>query len=332
MDRYRLVGVAITIASAFGFASGTIVARPVYAAGVDWLGFLVWRFIIGATLSWLWVAARPSSRAALGRVRRRPAGIAVGLGVLFTLNAGTYFAGLQWIPASLAGVIVYIYPVLTAVLASRFSRRLGGLRPWAALGITMVGVVLALGGIPAVERPPLIGIVLVMSGGAIYSVYIILSARLSGERADRLGHEADPDAATASAAVTTALTMSGTAVTYLVVGTLAGTRWLPADIPAAAWPGLFGGGALGSFLAIQAFYAGSRRIGAANAALVSTVEPVFIVSMAAIFLGEHLAPLQLAGAALVIAGVIVAQTGSRGRGPAAGVPQPAMPMDAEVSG
>jgi len=327
VDRQRLIGVVITVASAFGFASGTIVARPVYAAGVDWLGFLTWRFVFGAALSWLWVAAWPASRAALRRLERRQVTIAVSLGLLFTLNAGTYFAGLQWIPASLAGVIVYIYPVLVAVLASRFTQGLGGPRPWIALGITMVGVLLALGGIPAVDRPPLLGIVLVMSGGAIYSVYIILSARLSGERSDRLGRETDPGRATASAAVTTALTMTGTMVMYLIVATLAGTHFLPAAIPASAWPGLFAGGALGSFLAIQAFYAGSRRIGAANAALVSTVEPVFIVSMAAIFLGEHLAPLQLAGAALVIVGVVIAQTGA-----ARGGPQPARPMDAETAG
>ena len=51
--------------------------------------------------------------------------------------------------------------------------------------------------------------------------------------------------------------------------------------PSAAWPDLSAIGFVASFLAIQTFYAGARRIGAAQAALVSTVEPVFIVVLAA---------------------------------------------------
>jgi drug/metabolite transporter (DMT)-like permease len=82
-------------------------------------------------------------------------------------------------------------------------------------------------------------------------------------------------------------------------------------IPGNAWPFLAAIGFLGTFLAIQTFYAGSRRIGAAQAALVSTVEPLIIVSLAFVFLHETLAPIQLIGAALIIVGVLVAQTAER---------------------
>ena len=81
------------------------------------------------------------------------------------------------------------------------------------------------------------------------------------------------------------------------------------------------------FLAIQTFYAGARRIGAAQAALVSTVEPVYIVVLAAVFLDQHLEPVQLAGAALILVGVVIAQTGPRPRG----APEPATPLEGELS-
>ena len=51
----------------------------------------------------------------------------------------------------------------------------------------MVGTVLALGGIDVASAPPIEGLVLVWASALIYSVWIILSARLSGERRDRLG-------------------------------------------------------------------------------------------------------------------------------------------------
>ena len=89
---------------------------------------------------------------------------------------------------------------------------------------------------------------------------------------------------------------------------------------------LAGVGLVASFLAIQTFYAGARRIGAAKAALISTVEPLIIVVLSFVFLGQTLAPIQLAGAALILIGVIVAQTSPRPRG----APEPATPLEAEV--
>jgi drug/metabolite transporter (DMT)-like permease len=62
-------------------------------------------------------------------------------------------------------------------------------------------------------------------------------------------------------------------------------------------------------IAIQTFYAGVRRVGGARAALISTVEPVYAVVMAVILFGEHLEPVQLLGGAMVIFGVILAETG-----------------------
>jgi drug/metabolite transporter (DMT)-like permease len=61
-------------------------------------------------------------------------------------------------------------------------------------------------------------------------------------------------------------------------------------------------------LAIQAFYASSARIGAAQTALVSTVEPVWTIALATLVFGEYLSPVQLVGGALVLGGVVLAQT------------------------
>jgi drug/metabolite transporter (DMT)-like permease len=83
----------------------------------------------------------------------------------------------------------------------------------------------------------------------------------------------------------------------------------PADIPAEAWLPLVLLGVFSTAVALQTFYAGSKRIGAANASLVSTVEPVYIIAMATLLLSETLTPVQMLGGALVIGGVLLAQTG-----------------------
>ncbi len=326
MDRRRLLGIALVIVSAAGFGSGTVVSKPIYAAGLTWAQLLAWRFAIGAALAWGWILVSPPRRAALGRLGRREALIAFGLGVYYTGNAGTYYAGLETVPASLAGVLVYLYPAVVAVLSVRYASRLEGRRPWIALGIALVGVVLALGGIDLSNASSLGGIALILASPLIYAGWIVLSARLAGERTDRLAHETTGDGHVDDAAAASALMITSTAAVFVVLALLTGRPLAPPDIPLDAWPFLVAIGFLGTFLAIQTFYAGSRRIGAAQAALVSTVEPLIIVTLAFVFLHETLEPIQLLGGALIIAGVLIAQTGRR----PVGAPSPAAPLDAEA--
>ena len=328
MDRRTATGIGLVVISAAGYGSGSVLAAPIYATGIDWLTLVGWRFLIGATLGWLWVLLSAERRAALARMSRRQLGVSLALGALFTGNAGTYYAGLESVPAALAGVLVYTYPVIVAVLSLWFATRLPGRRPWVALALAVAGSVLALGGIDVRSAPPVSGLLLVWASAVIYSVWIILSARLSGERRDRLATDA-PEAVepTGNAAVTTAVMMSATAAVYFVAGLAVGRPLDPGRVPAEAWPLLAAVGFVASFLAIQTFYAGARRIGAAKGALISTVEPLIIVVLAWLFLGQTLAPIQLAGAALILLAVIVAQTSPRPRG----APEPARPLEAESS-
>ena len=320
------MGLVLIVISAAGFGSSTVLSKPIYATGLDWLQLLAWRFTIGAALAWGWILISAERRSAVGRLGRRPALIAVGLGVWYTGNAGTYYAGLETVPASLAGVLVYLYPAIVAVLSVRFVTRLVGRRPWIALGIALVGVILALGGIDLATPPPIAGIALVLASPVIYAGWIILSARLAGERSDHLAEASTGAGRVDDAAAASALMISATAAVFVAAALATGRAYAPADIPAGAWPFLAAMGFTGTFLAIQTFYAGSRRIGAAQAALVSTVEPLIIVTLAWLALHDTLAPIQLVGAARIIVGVLVAQTADR----PSGAPEPASPLDAEA--
>ncbi len=104
------------------------------------------------------------------------------LGALYVGNSYAFFASLQVVPISLASIITYLYPAMVAVMATRFVRRLEGRRAWIALGISLVGVALTLGGIPRGELPPLWGLALAFANAVIYAIWIVLQARLAGER------------------------------------------------------------------------------------------------------------------------------------------------------
>jgi drug/metabolite transporter (DMT)-like permease len=316
MDRRRLTGVALILASAAGFGSGSLFAQPVYAAGVDWLVLSSWRFLFGAGLTWGWLLLSAARREALRGLDRRSAAAAIALGVLYVGNSGSYYAGLETVSPSLAALIVYIYPALVAVLSLRIGRRLEGRRAWLALGVALLGVVLSLGGIDPAKAPPLSGLLLIVASPVIYSVWIVLSARLSGERQDSVG---GTNADGASVPAVTALMITTTATVYWVIALASGRPVLPGAVPSSAWVGLAGVGVVSTFIAIQTFYAGAQRIGAAQAALISTVEPIWTIALAAVLFAVALTPVQLLGGALILIGVLIAQTGpadDRPRAPA----------------
>jgi drug/metabolite transporter (DMT)-like permease len=315
MDRQRAAGVILIVISACGFGSGALFAKPIYASGVDWMTLLAWRFLFAALLSWGWLLIWQGQRRALFGLSRRRVLVLVLLGVLYLGNSGTYFAALETVSASLAALIVYLYPAIVAVLSIRYARRLEGLRAWIALALATTGVALAVGGIDPANAPPPLGLALIIASPIIYSIWIILAARLGGERATDEAATAPPydseitsDEETTDAAPTAAVMLSATAVAWWIGALATGRPVMPWQIPGDAWWALFGVGLVATALAVQAFYAGARRIGAAQASLVSTVEPVYTIALAAVLFGEILTPVQLLGGALVIIGVVVAQT------------------------
>jgi len=323
------LGIGLVLISAAAFGSGALLVQPLYEAGMDALAVLSWRFLTAAVLSWAYLLARRRTRLALGSLPRRRVVVLLVLGALYVGNSYAYFAALQTVPITLTSIISYLYPAIVAVMALRFIRRLEGRRAWLALCLSMLGVALAVGGIPEGEVPPLGGLVLAFANPLIYATWIVLQARLAGDRpapaTDSPIESSGPDvlmppgdAETVSdvpdPAVAAAVMTSATAAVYVVLAVGADVPVSPADIPDQAWLPLLALGLVATAIAIQTFYAGVKRVGAARASLISTVEPVYTIVLAVLLFGEHLTPVQVTGGMLVILAVILAETG-RPRGP-----------------
>ena len=103
-------------------------------------------------------AAVPAGRqAALRALPRRTLLASIGLGAFYVTNTATYYAAITTVDLSLAALIVYIYPPVVATLALLFGRPLEGRRAWTALGMAVLGVALAVGGIDPAAQPPTAG-------------------------------------------------------------------------------------------------------------------------------------------------------------------------------
>ena len=331
--RGQLLGIALVLLSACGFGSGALFVQPLYDDGMAPEVVLFWRFATAAIISWTFLMVTTGIRPAL---RALPAGriaVLVLLGAIYVGNSYAYYAALLVVPIALSSIITFIYPAVVAVLAIRFVRRLEGRRAWVALGLSILGVTMALGGIPDGAVPPLWGLALAFASPLIYGTWIVLQARVAGDRPNRSydrdtagvgippgDAEAVPD--TPHPAPVTAVMTTATATVFAAVVLVSGRSISPADIALDAWPPLLAIGVVSTAIAIQAFYAGVRRIGGARASLVSTIEPVYTIAMAMLIFGESLAPVQVAGGALVIVAVLLAESGQLAPRRVAQVAQP----------
>ena len=307
MDRRRTVGIALGALAGAAYGTGPLFAKGVNHAGLDSIALLAWRFLFAMIVSWAWLMAQPRARAALRDLDRRTTARLLFTGGFFVVNATVYYSAIQRVDISLVALLMYSYPAMVAVLSMRLGYPLRGKLAWGSLALVLVGAILTIDGIkPNTDQT---GILLAMLSPIAYAGYILLTAWMAGERP---GQTADMRSkgkgAEVPPAVAGAVMMTGTWLTMFVVALVAREPLLPGQVPAEAWPGLIGIGVFAAAIAIQAFYASAARIGAAQASLMATVEPLVVIALGVSFLGERLDMLQIAGAGLVLVGVLLSQT------------------------
>ena len=103
-------------------------------------------------------------------------------------------------------------------------------------------------------------------------------------------------------------------LTALVVGAILtainqGTTIADGEFPAALWWKFALLGVFSTLVPFRCFYAGLKRLPAAEAGILATAEPVVAIVSAYVFLGESLGPWQLAGAGMVIVAAVLASRG-----------------------
>jgi drug/metabolite transporter (DMT)-like permease len=208
-------------------------------------------------------------------------------GVVYTGQALTYFVALRSLPASLVVLIAYIYPSLVVVAGWLFLRRSVSQWHWVALAGSFAGVALLVGG----TRFELSwALVLAIASPMIYTGYILIGERVMSS---------------VPAVAASAVIMSGAAIAFCLLAALNHELALPRN--ANGWAVAFGIALFPTMLAISLFMAGLPRVGAARAALVSTVEPVITVLLAVVLLGDRLSAVQVVGGVLVLLAVILVQ-------------------------
>ena len=275
--RRRLLGVALALTSAASFGVMPVLTKIVYDDGAEPIGVLAVRFTLGAAVL-----------LALARVRqeRLPRGRTLAVlaalgGVGYVGQALCYFFALERISAGLTSLLLYFYPALVVTLGALL---LGDRpRPLAVVCVVVasLGTVLTIGPVAGGQA---LGVVLGLAAALVYALYILASSTVTG----------------VSPFASAATVIAAGAISFNALALLTRPR-----LPAApsAWLALLGVALIGTVVAVTTFFAALALLGPSDTAVVSTVEPVVSIAVAALILGERLGPLQLFGGVVVLLAV-----------------------------
>lgn len=271
-------GLLLILISSAGFGSIPLLAHFAYQDGVTATSLLALRFLVAIALLLPWAYRKrkqwPERRQAL-------AYLLMG-GVLYTLQAQSYFTALQHASSGLVALLLYVYPILVVLFSA--------LLRWETLswqrGLLLIP---ALGGTLLMLSGPVqgstLGITLGLVSALCYAIYILCGSRLRGD-----------------ALLSGWLILCGAAISNSILATIQGWQ-LPGHV--SGWAGIVGLALLGTVLAITFFLAGMARAGAGASAIVSTFEPVVTIALGYLLLNERLLPVQWLGGALVLLAVVL---------------------------
>jgi drug/metabolite transporter (DMT)-like permease len=310
--RMRTTGLLMGVVSALAFSSSGPFIKPLLEAGWSLGAALLVRMgVAGLVLSPALFLAMRRQRGFLLRHWR----LIVGFGLMPVLGCQLFFfSAMQRMPVAIALLIQYLAPVmLVAAVWIRTRKAPSGLVLWGS-AIAIVGLVLVVDISGA--SFDLIGTLLALGAAVCVCAYFVIS--------ERAGDDLPPLALAASGLLTGAI----------VMGILCATGLMPFQAPAVDvvlagahvpwWMPLLWVAAIATTLGYAFGVMAVPRIGARVASFVGLSEVLFALMFAWVFLAEVPAPIQFAGGALILVGVVLvrADASSTGnpRGPAATAP------------
>jgi drug/metabolite transporter (DMT)-like permease len=200
------------------------------------------------------------------------------------LVAGVALAG-----AGETAILVATAPLMTGLWSVLVRRERLAPRQWSGLLLGLFGVALVVGA--PVAAGALAGYLLAVGAAAAWAWYSLAVG---------------PLVATLGSVRATAMTMAMASVLIVPIALPQIARLRLETIPWEAWAGLAYGATFGMAVAMALWGAAVHRLGPTRTMIYAYLEPASAVIIAALLLGESLAPTQMVGAVVVFAGIWLA--------------------------
>lgn len=283
----RLIGVLLIAVSAASFGTLAIFGRYAYADGMDTFTLLFLRFAISALLMGTLLFIRRETIP-----RGRTLWQLAGMGALgYVGQSFSYLTAIQFASVGLVALLLYLYPAFVAILSTIFLKEKFTRIKIIALALATLGAALTANP----EGGHWQGILLAISAAAIYSIYIIVGTGVMKR---------------VSAVQSSTIIFASAGLVYGAATAVSGAHF---PQTASGWGAVGGVVIVATVIPVVAFLAGLKRIGPTSASMLSTLEPVVTILLAAWLFGETLGLAALIGGGLILAAVILLTRGELSR-------------------
>jgi len=291
-------GLAFAVASAMAFGLSGALAKGLLVEGWSPAAAVTARIVVAAL-----VLAPPALVALRGRwhLLRRNARMVVGYGVVAIAGCQlAYFSAVEYLQVGVALLLEYTAPVVVILwLWLRHGQR-PGLLIGAGCVVAGAGLVLVLDVLTGVGLHPL-GVLWALLAMLCVATYFVLSAQQ--------GNGLPPIVLAAAGMVVGAVALLLLGVVGLLEMTWSTGPAMLAGSQVPWWVAVLGLGVVTAAVAYTTGIAAGRRLGSRLASFVALNEVLFALAFAWLFLGEVPRAVQLAGGALILAGVVLVKVG-----------------------
>lgn len=275
----RLIGILLITISAASFGTLAIFGRYAYADGMDIFTVLFIRFGISAVFMTFVLLLRKEHFPS-GQILAQ----LVVMGALgYVGQSFLYLTAIKYASTGLVALLLYLYPMFVFILSVMILRE-------KISSVKVIALVLALVGSALTVDPnggQLIGALMAIGAALIYSIYIIVGTNV-------MKH--------VSAVQSSAIIFASAGAVYGILTFVNGAHFPASN---AGWLAMLGMIVFSTIISVVTFLAGLERIGPTNAAMLSTLEPVVTVLLAAWLFGERLMPIVMVGGGLILVAVIL---------------------------
>jgi len=278
MSKFYL-GIIFILISAVCYGLLPIFALLAYKTNINFITLLFWRFALAAVC----LATCAKIRIKEWNISTYQLLVFFVLGsILYTLQTIFYLSAIKIISPTQAIAIVYIYPILVALLSVILKEEKMTATTLISLAISLIGVFIVLKA--NFGNLNYTGILLALGAALTCSIYMVAGRKYTAQFPPL---------------ITTTFVVFFAAVSFFIMGITTHSLGLPPS--SAAWFYIMAIAIISTVIAILAFFAGLQIIGATKAAILSTVEPLITMGSAALFLGNAISSMQIIGTLLIIA-------------------------------
>lgn len=207
------------------------------------------------------------------KISWKQAGVLLILGLLYTSSSIFLFEAYKYIPSGLATTLIFLYPVLVALIMV-FLRVVPSWQVWLAIVATFVGVVIMTQSNSAQETNP-IGVLLSLGSALVYALFIVIINR------------SKVISSISNSLLTFYALLVGAVIFLSRIATSGGDIMAGIDTNV-DWLNIVGLAILPTIVSTATLAVATRNIGATKASVLGVFEPVTAILVGTLVFGEAL--------------------------------------------